>query len=245
MTAASLSTSMIVPWRDAGTFGPGFQFTAEGHTPANGEENPHGRLRIVAPGFFSVLGVPPALGRGFRPEEDAVPGRDAVAVLSYGIWKSVFGSDPSVLGKAVRLNGAEFTVVGVAPERFSGMDQFIRPAVFLPMNALPFLAGDEGRGRLHNRDARGLSVKGRLGPGVSVKAAEAELTAIAQGLADAYPTTNRSQAVLVRTEMQARIERFDLTKNDHVIGCPLCLHSIPTPSPVLESASNQPADNQR
>jgi len=46
-------------------------------------------------------------------------------------------------------------------------------------------------------------------------------------------------------EMEARVERFGLTKNDHVIGCPLCLHSVPVPSPVLEAADTQPADNQR
>jgi len=162
---------------------------------------------LVSGNFFGVLGVEPVLGRGFRPEEDAVPGRDAVAVLGHSFWKTVFGADPAVVGKPIRMNGAEFTVVGVAPERFSGMDQFVRPAVFLPMNALPFLAGDEGRARLEKRDAGGLSVKGRLRTGVDVKAAEAELSAIAQGLAEAYPATNqKSRGVLVRSEIQARIE---------------------------------------
>jgi predicted permease len=162
---------------------------------------------LVSDNFFGVLGVQPALGRGFLPEEDAVAGRDAVVVLSHSLWASVFGSDPGVVGKRIRINGTEFMVVGVAPERFTGLDQFVHPAVFLPMNAAPFLAGDEGRGRLEKRDARGLSVKGRLRPGVDVKAAEAELTAISEGLAEAYPDTNKkSRGVLVRSELQARIE---------------------------------------
>ena len=162
---------------------------------------------LVSGNFFGVLGVEPVLGRGFRPEEDAVPGRDAVAVLSHATWRSVFGSDPGAVGKQVRLNGVAFTVVGVAPERFTGMDQFVHPAVFVPLNALPFLAGDEGRARLEKRDERWLVVKGRLRPETSVKAAEAEVTAIARGLAEAFPATNQKvQGVLVRSEIQARIE---------------------------------------
>ena len=166
------------------------------------------RLGMAVSGnFFGVLGVEPVRGRGFLPEEDAVPGRDAVAVLSHAFWTTAFGSDPGVVGKPVRLNGAEFTVVGVAPEGFTGMDQFVHPAVYVPMNAMPFLAGPDGRARLENREARGLAIKGRLRPGVLAKAAEAELTAIAHGLAETYPATNaKNLGVLVRTEMQARVE---------------------------------------
>jgi predicted permease len=162
---------------------------------------------LVSGNLFSAFGVEPALGRGFLPEEDAVPGRDAVVVLAHGTWKSLFNSDPEVVGKRMRINGTEFTVVGVAPERFTGMDQYIRPAVFLPMSTLPFLAGDDGRTRLLNRDARGISVKGRLRPGVDMAAAEAELSSIAQGLAEAYPDTNgKHRGILVRSEFQARVE---------------------------------------
>jgi predicted permease len=166
------------------------------------------RLGMTVSGnFFTVMGVTPALGRGFLPEEDAVPGRDAVAVLGYSTWANQFGSDPAVVGRRIRVNGAEFTVVGVAPERFAGMDQFVRPAAFVPMNALPFLAGDEGRARLESRGGGGISVKGRLRPGVDLRAAEAELTSIAGGLADTYPETNgKTRGILVRSEMQARVE---------------------------------------
>ena len=78
----------FVPWRDAGTCCPGFQFAVEGYTPADGEENPHARLRIVAPGFFAVLGVPMLAGRDFterrsprqRARRDRQPERRAAAV---------------------------------------------------------------------------------------------------------------------------------------------------------------------
>ncbi|HVQ32252.1 MAG TPA: ABC transporter permease, partial [Vicinamibacteria bacterium] len=166
------------------------------------------RLGLAVSGnFFGVLGVEPDLGRGFLPEEDTVPGRDAVAVLSHAYWATAFGSDPAVVGKPVRLNGTPFTVVGVAPERFTGMDQFVHPAVFVPMNAMPFLAGTDGLSRLQKREERGLAIKGRLRPGVDARAAEAELSAIARGLAETYPATNaKNRGVIVRSEMQARVE---------------------------------------
>jgi putative ABC transport system permease protein len=162
---------------------------------------------LVSGNFFGVMGVEPVLGRGFLPEEDTVPGRDAVAVVSHSLWTTAFGSDPAAVGKRIRLNGTEFTVVGVAPERFTGMDLFVRPAVFLPMNALPLVSGEAGHERLRNRGERFLSVKGRLRPEADAKAAEAELNTIARGLAEAYPATNReSRGVLVRGELQARID---------------------------------------
>ena len=78
----------FVPWRDAGSSCPGFQFAVEGYTPADGEENPHARLRNVAPGFFAVLGVPIVAGRDFtdddrarqRARRDRQPERRAAAV---------------------------------------------------------------------------------------------------------------------------------------------------------------------
>ncbi|HYJ94880.1 MAG TPA: ABC transporter permease, partial [Vicinamibacterales bacterium] len=72
----------------------------------------------VSGNFFDVLELQPALGRGIRPDEDRVPGRDAVVVLAYSTWAEQFGSDPGVVGRQVRLGGLDFTVVGVAPESF-------------------------------------------------------------------------------------------------------------------------------
>ena len=74
-------------------------------------------LRVSA-GFFSVLGVHPLLGRTFLPEEETL-GRDHEVVLSYGLWKARFGGDPSLVGKAIRIDGADFTVIGVMPRQFA------------------------------------------------------------------------------------------------------------------------------
>jgi predicted permease len=168
---------------------------------------PQLRMGVLASGnLLSVLGVEPTLGRGFRPEEDEVPGRDAVVVLSHELWTSVYGGDPGVVGRTIRLNGADFTVIGVTPARFTGVDQFVRPAFFVPLHAAPLLEGEPGATRLEKRGDHRLAVKGRLRRGVSPAEAQAELTTLASGLQATYPETNRNQSVRLRSELQARIE---------------------------------------
>jgi putative ABC transport system permease protein len=88
-----VSLGTFVPWRDAGSF-PRFQFSAEGYTPADGEENPHGRLRVVAPRFFAVLGVPLVAGRDFTDEDRA--GNEPVAIISESVAKRVFPNGEAV-----------------------------------------------------------------------------------------------------------------------------------------------------
>lgn len=154
--------------------------------------------------LFNVLGVEPALGRGFRPDEDKVPGRDAVVVLSHDLWISQFGADRSVIGRKVRLNGTEFTIIGVAPEHFTGVDQYFRPALFVPI-AMSARVGQQDA--LEKRDNRWLTVKGRLKPGVTVAQAQADLASIASALERMYPDTNRNQKARVETELQLRVEQ--------------------------------------
>ncbi|MFI5184411.1 MAG: ADOP family duplicated permease, partial [Vicinamibacteria bacterium] len=160
----------------------------------------------VSGNLFSVLGVEPTLGRGFRPDEDMVSGRDAVCVLSHQLWTSAFGADPRAVGRTIRLNGADFTVIGVAPASFTGVDQYVRPALYVPFRSAPFLEGKDGAVRLENRGAHSLAVKGRLRRGVSLAAAQAEVTTLASALQATYPDTNRNQGVRLRSELQSRIE---------------------------------------
>ena len=163
----------------------------------------------VTGNFFRVLGVEPGLGRGFRSEEDEVPGRDAVVVLGYRFWEQEFNADPTALGSRMRINDIEFTIIGVAPERFTSVDQWIQPAFYLPVMMLPRLNPYPGRsspmGLLAKRDARFLTVKGRLKAGTSVVQARTEVAAIGTALARRYPDTNRNFAMSVRTELQARM----------------------------------------
>jgi len=84
----------FVPWRDAGSMGPGFQFIVEGYTPADGEENPRGRMRMVAPRFFSVLGVPILAGRDFT--EDDRRGKEPVTIVSQSVAQRLFANGDAV-----------------------------------------------------------------------------------------------------------------------------------------------------
>ena len=160
---------------------------------------------LTSANMFTLMGVEPTLGRTFRPEEDQVPGRDAVVVLGRTIWEQEFGSDPAVLGRRVRINGGEFTVIGVAPEKFNGLDQYVRSDFFVPLMMSQRLVSNPKAASLEARDARNLRLKGRLKPGVSQAQAQTELTTIAADLERAYPDTNKNRRMAVRTELQARI----------------------------------------
>jgi predicted permease len=160
---------------------------------------------LVSANFFSVMRVEPQLGRTFRSDEAQVPGRDAVLILGHALWEQQFGGDRSVLGRKVLLNGIEFTVVGVAPDSFPGLSQFVRFDFYAPLMMWPRLTPDPNARPLEARDARSLTIKGRLKPGVTMTEAERELTVIAKDLERAYPDTNRNRTAAVRTELQARI----------------------------------------
>lgn len=160
---------------------------------------------VVTANMFSLMGVEPTIGRGFRPEEDQVPGRDAVVVLGHTMWEQEFASDPSVLGRSVYINGHAFTVIGVAPSEFTGMNQFVRSDFFVPLMMSAPIVTDPKAASLEVRDARNLTLKGRLRDGVSQAQAQTELTAISGDLERAYPDTNKNRAMFVRTELQARI----------------------------------------
>jgi predicted permease len=184
-----------------------FKLSTFGFSPQPGSL-PHMKMGMLVSGnFFRVLGVEPELGRGFRPEEDQVSGRDAVVVLGHAFWEKELAADRSIIGRTVRLNGAEFTVIGVAPERFTGMDQFVQPAFFVPAMMCNRIASNVTGNFLEARDQRVFTVKGRLKPGVTIAQAQAELTVIAKALERAYPDTNRSQGVGVRTELEARYKQ--------------------------------------
>src|ERR1700693_5162238 len=158
----------------------------------------------VSGNFFSVLGVEPALGRKFRPDEDQARGRDPVVILGHDFWVGQFGASASVLGSHIRLNGITYTVIAVAPQRFTGIDQYLRPALFVPLAMSDPLSQDNN---LDKRDARWLLVKGRLQPRVSLSQAQADVTNIVRQLQRAYPQTNRDERLKVETELQLRAEQ--------------------------------------
>jgi macrolide transport system ATP-binding/permease protein len=159
---------------------------------------------MVSGNYFHVLGVEPRLGRGFREEEDQVPGRDAVVVLGPDFWKHEFASDPSVLGRTIRLNGTEFTVIGVAPETFPGMQIFGHPDFYMPLAMARVFSTNPQKNFFEDRDDRELNVRARLHPGTTLDQAQNELAMLAKDFEREYPKVNRSRGAAVHTQFQMR-----------------------------------------
>ncbi len=151
----------------------------------------------VSPDFFNVLGVEPAIGRTFFAGEDQA-GHDHVVVLSDELWKGKFGGDAQVLGRLVKLNGDEYTVVGVMPASF-------RMSTFLAKLWVPLVVSHANLGATGRGD-RFLQVFARLRPGIDERQARSEMATIAQRIAQAYPDTNRGWGASVMTVQQYTIE---------------------------------------
>ncbi|MGH9432802.1 MAG: ABC transporter permease [Terriglobia bacterium] len=133
--------------------------------------------RMVSSGFFSILGVPPMLGRGFSASDDHL-GAARTIVLTYNFWQKHFGGKSSVIGKPITLGGKSYEVIGVLPKNFW----------FLGSNDVFVPIGVYDRLWTHHRDMNpGLRVVGRLKAGVTPEQAQADMTAIAGRLAQEYP----------------------------------------------------------
>ncbi|MBV8552510.1 MAG: ABC transporter permease [Acidobacteriaceae bacterium] len=204
-TSTAISYPDYVDFRDRNRTFEGlvaFNYATYGFAP-NPSVLPEMKFGLLVSGnFFHVLGVEPALGRGFRAEEDRVAGRDAVAVLGHDFWMSQFDRNASAVGTKIRLNGIEFTIVGVAPERFTGVDQYLKPSLYVPMAMASRLRNEDV---LNKRDVQTVLVKGRLKPGVTNAEAQADLNSIAAALQHMYPKTDANLRMRVQTELEARI----------------------------------------
>jgi predicted permease len=152
---------------------------------------------VVSGNYFEVLGVRMARGRGFAPEEDRTPGSHPVVVISYGLWQRRFAADPALVGKTIKLNQRDFTVIGVAAAGFAGSYVGLALDLWAPVMMSPQLTprGD----RLNARDTQWLSVIGRLRDGVAFEQAEADVQTIAAQLARDYPKTNEGIGVTLFT----------------------------------------------
>jgi predicted permease len=148
----------------------------------------------VSGNMFQVLEARPALGRFFTSEEDAAPGANPVAVLSHAFWTRRFNADPSIVGRSIVLDGAPFTVVGVAAEKFQG-PFVMAPDLWVPITSSTLL-GLPASIFEERRDVFIIAV-GRLAPNVGLSQAQADLSAIAANLARQYPDVSGHQGVVV------------------------------------------------
>jgi putative ABC transport system permease protein len=157
----------------------------------------------VTPNYFSFFGAAPELGRGFAPNEDQ-PGRDRVVVLSHGLWVRRFGSDAGIVGRTIRLNREDYTVIGVMGEDFKLM--WINPQLWMP---LTLTGADSTPDARKNRD---LYVFAQLAPGIALKQAHAEAQRLAQRAAADYPSIEGRWGGSVRTLNDYLVYSFNIAQ---------------------------------
>ncbi len=143
--------------------------------------------RRVTIDFLPALGVSPALGRNFLPEEDRPGGNTRVVLVTHGFWQRRLGGDARIIGRTIPLNDASYTVIGVLPQTFA----WAVPNLDL---VVPLAADPEA-----NRGDHQMLVFGLLKPGVSLQEADADLHAIAAQLSAQYPESNGGWSVLLRS----------------------------------------------
>lgn len=163
---------------------------------------------LVTTGFFETLGVKPVYGRDFTVEEEH-PGTTARSVIvSYKVWER-FELDRAILTQTVRISGQDFTIVGVAPQRFTGTTAILGAEYYLPVGVHDAIASDydgDERFPISDRRRRPLIMVGRLKPGVTRDQANAQLKVIAAAHERAYPDDNKNQDLVVGT-----LDRLDIS----------------------------------
>jgi putative ABC transport system permease protein len=151
---------------------------------------------LVTPNFLDIVGVQPLLGRGFSAEEEQ-PGKDAVVLLTYGLWQRRFGSDPQIINKTIATNGITRTVIGVMPPGFSypkGSE------IYAPLAITPAMAASRGN---HSYLAIG-----RLKPGVTIQSVQAEFDTFAKQLEKQYPDSNTGRGVVIYPLLQDTVRMY-------------------------------------
>jgi hypothetical protein len=163
---------------------------------------------IVSGNYFDVLGLRPALGRGFLPAEDQTPGAAPVVVVSHKVWQTRFGGAADILGRNIKLNGQPLTIVGVAPENYQGLMRGLAVDWWVPAMMMDQLA--PGSNNLTERGNRGMMLMGRLKPSVTLAQAQADFSNLAAQLYREFPQQwenirRQGRTVSVLPESQSRV----------------------------------------
>jgi putative ABC transport system permease protein len=176
-------------WRDQSKSFDGMAAFDSGGLTLTGADEPE-RItgEFVSQRYFTLLGMRAALGRTFRPEEDLVPQRDAVIILSDALWKRRFGGDRKIIGRKLQLNGARsYEVIGVMQPWFRGVTDQAEAWI-------PFMMTGSAQD-MAERGSRGFAALARLRAGVTQAGAQAELDGLSKRLEKAWPVTNEGRAV--------------------------------------------------
>src|ERR1700736_381192 len=150
---------------------------------------------LVSADYFDVLGLRPALGRFFMPDEDTKPNGNDVAVLSYTLWANKLGSEPNIIGKPLIFDARPYIVIGIAPRGFRGTVTFFSSEVWIPTSMKDQILGGKQGEFFNDRRALTLGTFGRLKPGIEMSAAEASLKTMATHLEAEFPKDNSGRSV--------------------------------------------------
>jgi predicted permease len=165
---------------------------------------------LASANYFDIFGVRMWKGRAFLPEEEKPGSAVPVAVVSYTYWRKA-GSDPDLVGKTIRLNSRAFTVVGIAPEGFTGTSAMFSPEFWLPLGMYEAVANDftnEKKQTLADPKNHALMLVARLKPGLSLAAAQTQLQPLAARLEEALPDVNKDQTYEV-----GKLSRLSISTN--------------------------------
>jgi predicted permease len=183
----------------AGYFGFGLQWTRNGET--------QGVPAILASAnYFDVLGIKAHRGRLFSSDEDRQLGAGTVVVVSHSLWTREFGSDPTIVGQTMTLNGMPFTVIGITPPGFKGTFSLAGPdRVWVPLGMREQLTTGQLRTLMTNRRFRWLNMAGRMKPGVEIRQVDAAMKTLASALEKQYPAANEGRTLEVALESDAAL----------------------------------------
>jgi len=174
-------------------------------TMQDGSESQRVFGQLVTENYFDTLGLKPALGRFFTPDEDATPGARPVAVIGYSAWRIRFGGAADILGKSIELNNHPFVIVGVVQKGFKGITAIFGPDMWIPSMMAAELLPPPQQKALEDRAVLAFTGVGRLKPGGSLPQAQADLRAIAAALENEYPSANEGQTVTLQPLAEAAL----------------------------------------
>ncbi|MGH7972066.1 MAG: ABC transporter permease, partial [Limisphaerales bacterium] len=167
---------------------------------------------VVSANYFDTFGVAVTRGRGFMAEEEKPGSAIPVVIVSHNYWKKA-GADPGLIGRNIRINSRSFTVIGVAPEHFTGTAAIFSPEFWLPLGMYEAVANDflnDQRQSLADRQHHALMLVARLKAGLTPAAAQSQLQPLAAKLAEAFPDANRDQLFEV-----GGLPRMSISTNPH------------------------------
>jgi len=163
------------------------------------KDEPHRAfMELVTANYFATLGLHPALGRFFLPDEDATPGMAPVAVLGYSAWQNRFGGRADVVGQSIRLNNVPFTIIGVGPKDFKGLYAVFGPDLWVPFTMARQFLSPQQQDALTDRNIPLVTGIARLRDGNSFAQVQAEMKIASASLDNEFPDSNSGQSLVVR-----------------------------------------------